>query len=148
MANPNDLVTDINLNINTGNQPQKTDARKLNRGSGRGENYRGIHDINFSSVAKLGLGLKQVRMANELVGAYTGDRLTQRQFQTGQLFAQYAIGIKIAGPIGIAYAVGDMAYRAANFEINRTRENQIARKIKDLSGNNARNMSRSSGNKL
>lgn len=148
MANPNDLITDIRLNINTNNQPKKNDARKLNSGSGRGENYRNIHDINFTSVAKLGLGLKQVRMANELVGAYTGDRLTQRRFETGQLFAQYGVGVAVAGPIGVFYAAGDLAYRAANFQIARSRNNQIARKIKDLSGNNARNMSRNSGNKL
>lgn len=148
MANPNDLVTQINFNVEPQSQIERTDARKMNRGTGRGENYRSIHNINFSSVAKLGLGLKQLRMANELVGAYTGDRLSQRAFQTGQLFAQYAIGIKVAGPIGIAYAAGDLAFRAAGFEIKRSRENQVARKIKDLSGNNARNMSRSPGNKL
>jgi hypothetical protein len=148
MANPNDMITQINLNVSPRETQQRTDARKMNRGSGRGENYRGIHDINFTSVAKLGLGLKQVRMANELVGAYTGDRLTQRTFETGQLFAQYGVGIAVAGPIGIFYAAGDLAYRAANFEIARSRNNQISRKIKDLSGNNARNNSRSPGNKL
>jgi hypothetical protein len=148
MANPNDLITQVNFNISPPSESQKTDGRKMNRGAGRGENYRGIHNINFTSVAKLGLGLKQVRMASELVGGYTGDRLTQRQFQKAQLFAQYGIGIAIAGPIGIAYAAGDLAYRAASFEIARSRSNQISRKIRDLSGNTARNNSRSSGNKL
>lgn len=148
MANVNDMITQINFNVSPREEQQRTDARKMNRGTGRGENYRGIHNMNFTSVAKLGLGLKQVRMANELVGAYTGDRITQRQFQKGQLFVQYGIGIKIAGPIGVAYAAGDLAFRAAGFEIKRSRENQIARKIRDLSGNAARNNSRSSGNKL
>jgi hypothetical protein len=148
MANPNDLITQVNFNLSPQTGSQKTDGRKMNYGTGRGENYRGIHKINFTSVAKLGLGLKQVRMANELVGAYTGDRLTQRRIQTGQLFAQYGVGIAVAGPIGIAYAAGDLAYRTASFEISRSRNNQIARKIRDLSGNVARNNSRSSGNKL
>lgn len=148
MANPNDLVTQIHLNVTPQEQTQKDDGRKMNRGKGRGANYRGIHEINFTSVAKLGLGLRQVRMANELVGAYTGDRLTQRKVQTAQLFAQYAIGIKVAGVIGVAYAVGDMAFRSAGFEIARSRENQKARFLRELSGNNARNQSRSGGEKL
>jgi hypothetical protein len=150
MANPNTLSTQFNIVVNEGNNPSefKNDARKNNRGRGRGANYRGIHEINFTSVAKLGLGIRQVRMANELVGAYTGDRLTQRQVETGLTFAQYGVGLVVAGPIGIAYAFGDMAYRTANYEIKRTRENQIARYIKDLSGNNARNQSRSRGDKL
>lgn len=148
MANPNDLVTNINLNVSSRQEEVKNDARKMNRGGGRGANYRGIHEINFTSVAKLGLGLKQLRMGNELVGAYTGDRLTQRRFQTGQLFAQYAIGVKVAGPLGVAYAVGDMAFRGASFQIERNRRNQLASFMRDLSGNNARNQSRLSGEKL
>ena len=148
MANPNDLVTQINLNVTPQQESQKDDGRKMNRGKGRGANYRGIHDINFTSVAKLGLGLKQVRMANELVGAYTGDRLTQRKVQTALTFVQYGVGVAVAGPIGIAYAVGDLAFRGASFEIARSRDNQKARFLRDLSGNNARNQSRSSGEKL
>ena len=148
MANPNDLVTQINLNVTPRQEVQKDDGRKMNKGKGRGANYRGIHDINFTSVAKLGLGLKQVRMANELVGAYTGDRLTQRKVQTALTFVQYGVGVAVAGPIGIAYAVGDLAFRGASFEIARSRDNQKARFLRDLSGNNARNQSRSSGEKL
>jgi hypothetical protein len=148
MANPNDQTSNFVFNMMPQQSSQKDDGKKMNMGKGRGGNYRSIHDINFTSVAKLGLGLKQVRMANELVGAYTGDRLTQRRMQVGQLFAQYAIGVKVAGPIGIAYAIGDLAFRSASFEIQRSRNNQISRKIKDLSGNNARNNSRGSGNKL
>ena len=148
MANPNDLVTQINLQVTPQEQTQKDDGRKLNKGKGRGANYRGIHEINFTSVAKLGLALRQVRMANELVGSYTGDRLTQRRVQTAMTFAQYGIGIAVAGPIGIGYAIGDLAFRSASFEIGRTRENQKARFLRELSGNNARNQSRSSGEKL
>lgn len=148
MAENNDMTTVFNLNVRQQQEVQKDDGRKMNTGKGRGANYRGIHEINFTSVAKLGLGLRQVRMANELVGAYTGDRLTQRSIQKAQLFAQYAIGIAVAGPIGIAYAVGDMAFRSASFEIQRSRENQKSRFLKELSGNNARNQSRGSGEKL
>jgi len=148
MAETNDMTTIFKLDVRQQQQVQKDDGRKMNRGTGRGANYRGIHEMNFTSVAKLGLGLKQVRMANELVGAYTGDRLTQRRVETAQLFAQYAVGIGVAGPIGIAYAVGDMAFRSASFEIKRSRENQKARFLRELSGNNARNQSRGVGEKL
>jgi len=127
---------------------QKQDNRKLNRGTGRGANYRSIHEVNFTSVAKLGLGIRQVRMANELVGAYTSDKLMQRKVETAMTFAQYGVGVAVAGPIGVAYALGDMAFRGASFEIKRSRENQVSRYIKDLSGNNARSHSRSSGVKL
>ncbi len=129
-------------------ESQKSDGKKLNKGTGRGANYRSIHEINFTSVAKLGLGLRQVRMANELVGNYSGDRLTQRQVQTALTFAQYGVGIAVAGPIGVAYAAGDLAYRGINYQIKRTRENQVSSFIKDLSGNNARNHSRTSGLKI
>lgn len=56
-------------------------------------------------------------MANELVGNYSGDRLTQRQVQTALTFAQYGVGIAVAGPIGVAYAAGDLAYRGINYQI-------------------------------
>lgn len=129
-------------------ESKKSDGKKLNKGTGRGANYRSIHEINFTSVAKLGLGIRQVRMANELVGSYSGDRLTQRQVQTALTFAQYGVGIAVAGPIGVAYAAGDLAYRGINYQIKRTRENQVSSFIKDLSGNNARNHSRTSGLKI
>lgn len=152
MANPNDLNATINLitdgGQNTSAIANKDDGRKFNKGKGRGKLSENIHKINFKSIAKLGLGIRQVRMANELVGAYTGDRLTQRKVETAMTFAQYGIGIAYAGPIGVAYAAGDLAYRALNYEIRRTRENTIARKIRDISGNSARSFSRSSGEKL
>lgn len=127
---------------------RKSDGKKMNKGTGRGANYRGIHEINFTSVAKLGLALRQVRMANEVVGAYTGDRLTQRRVQTALTFAQYGVGLAVAGPIGIAYAAGDLAFRGLNYEIERSNQNTKARALRDLSGNVSRNHSRNSGEKL
>ena len=149
MANPNDLNATVNIIVpeNT-TQQSKDDGRKLNKGKGRGANYRGIHEINFTSVAKLGLALRQVRMASEMVGSYTGDRLTQRRINTALTFAQYGIGIAVAGPIGFAYIAGDLAYRIANERIEVSKQNQISGYLRNLSGNNARNQSRSSGEKL
>ena len=152
MANPNDLNATINLITDGGTETSvltnKDDGRKLNKGRGRGKLSENIHDVNFKSIAKLGLGIRQVRMANEIVGAYTGDRLTQRKVETGITFLQYGIGITQFGALGVAYAAGDLAYRGLNYQIRRTRENTIARKIRDISGNSARSFSRSSGDKL
>ena len=148
MSSANTMIHEFKFPPEMGNTPKKSDARKMNRGGGRGKLSENIHKINFKSIAKLGLGIRQVRMANETVGAYTGDRLTQRQGEMALTMLQYGIGIAYAGPIGVAYAVGDMAFRSINYEINRSRENQTARFLRDLSGNNARNQSRTSGEKL
>lgn len=148
MPNPNTLETVINFQLPRQTPEDDGDGRKLNKGSGRGANYRGIHNINFTSVAKLGLALRQVRMGNEMVGSYTGDKLTQRRVQTGLTFAQYGVGLAVAGPIGVVYAAGDLAYRSMNYEIQRSKRNQIASYTRELSGNSARNHSRTSGEKL
>lgn len=148
MASANTLVHVFEVNMKDNGQEQKFDGRKLNKGRGRGKLSENVHKVNFKSIAKLGLGIRQVRMTNELVGSYTGDRLTQRGVTTGLTFVQYGIGISQFGPLGVAYAAGDMAYRTMNYEIKRSRENKIANYIKDLSGNNARNQSRTSGVKI
>lgn len=149
MANPNDLNTNIVINVSQQEGMQKSDGKKTNKGTGRAQNYKNIHDINFTSVAKLGLAIRTVRMGNETVGAYTGDRLTQRKVQMGMTFAQYGVGLAVAGgPIGIGYLAGDLAYRSLSYNIDRTRKNQMASYLKDLSGNNSRNHSRANGEKL
>lgn len=149
MASANTLVHKFELPKGQSQEVSpKNDARKLNNGRPMGKNSENIHKINFKSIAKLGLGIRQVRMANEMVGSYTGDRLTQRQGQKALTFLQYGVGISQFGLFGVAYAAGDMSYRALNYEISRTRENQEARFLRELSGNNSRNHSRTSGEKL
>ena len=149
MANPNDLIANIVVNVpEQGQEAAKDDARKLNRGRGRGKLSENVHRVNFKSVAKLGIAIRTVRMANELVGAYTGDRLTQRRISTAMTFAQYGIGIKVAGGLGVFYAGADIGYRALmqNNDINIS--NQKAGFLRELSGNNARNQGRNRGEKL
>lgn len=148
MASPNTLVHVFEVKINENGQERKFDGKKLKNGRPMGKNSENIHKVNFKSIAKLGLTIRNVRMANELVGSYTGDRLTQRSVTTGITFLQYGVGITQFGLFGVAYAAGDIAYRSLGYEIKRSRENKIANYIKDLSGNNARNNSRSSGVKL
>jgi hypothetical protein len=150
MANPNDLSTNIVVNVANPQQEaaEKNDGRKLNRGSGRGKLSENIHKVNFKSIAKLGLAIRTARMANEMVGAYTGDKVTQRRVQTAMTIAQYGIGIQRLGAMGAFYAAADIGFRAFNQTNQVMIDNQMARYIKDLSGNNARNQSRSSGEKL
>lgn len=148
MASANTLVHVFEVNVNEGGQQKKFDGKKLKNGRPMGKNSENIHKINFKSIAKLGLTIRNVRMANEMVGSYTGDRLTQRSVTTGITFLQYGVGISQFGLFGVAYAAGDMTYRTLNYEIKRSRENKIANYIKDLSGNNARNQSRTSGVKI
>lgn len=149
MANPNDLVANLNLNITgSASEAPKEDDRKFNKGKARGKLSENIHKVNFKSIAKLGLGIRQLRMTNEIVGAYTGDRITQRTVSTGITLAQYGVGIAYAGPVGLAYAAGDVAFRTVNFQIKRSRDNRMARAIRNLSGNESRNHSRMGGDKL
>lgn len=148
MANPNTMATQFTLNIQTNDDPKqsKNDGRKM--GKGRGANYRNIHDVNFTSVAKLGLAIRQVKMGNEVVGSYTNNRLRQRKGEAALTFAQYGVGLAVAGPIGIAYAAGDIGYRALNNSIKINVENNKARLKREISGIATREMSRSRGLKL
>jgi hypothetical protein len=149
MANPNTMTTQYTFNIQTQGDPKsvKNDGRKM--GKGRGANYnKNIHDINFTSVAKLGLGLRQIKMANEVVGAYTNNRLRQRKGEVALTMAQYGVGLAVAGPIGIAYALGDIGYRSLNNSIKINIENNKARLKREISGIAAREMSRSRGSKI
>jgi hypothetical protein len=148
MANPNDLVNVAYINVEQQQQVPKDDARSLNGTKRKGKNSENLHKVNFKSIAKLSLGIRTVRMANELVGAYTGDKITQRRVTTAMTFAQYGIGIAVAGGFGAFYAAGDLAYRAFNQTNQVMIDNQMAGYIKNLSGNNARNQSRSRGEKL
>jgi hypothetical protein len=148
MASANTLESVFNVVMPDAESGQKFDGKKIRRARPMGKNSENIHKINFKSIAKLGLSIRTVRMANEVVGSYTGDRLTQRGITTGMTFLQYGVGITQFGLFGVAYAAGDLAYRSLNYEVKRSRENRIANYIKDLSGNNARNQSRSPGVKI
>ncbi len=148
MANPNDLVNVTYINVEQQQQVSKDDARSLNGTKRKGKNSENLHKVNFKSVAKLSLGIRTARMANELVGAYTGDRLTQRRVTTAMTFAQYGIGIAVAGGFGAFYAAGDLAYRGLMQNNQITLNNQRAGFLRELSGNNARNQGRNSGEKL
>jgi hypothetical protein len=149
MANPNDLSATVTIVVpDSMSQEAKDDSKKLRFGKGKGKLSENVHKVNFKSIAKLGLAIRTARMANEVVGSYTGDRLTQRRINTAMTFMQYGIGIAYAGPVGIAYAVGDVGYRVLMQNNEMTLNNQKASFLRNLSGNNARNQSRNRGEKL
>lgn len=130
-----------------GNNP-KLDKTRFNHGTGRGENYKKIHDFSFTNTAKVGLAIKYVKSAVESYGSYTNDKLRQRQLDKVATFATYAVGIGVAGPIGVAYAIGDMAFRSVNYAIGVDKQNAQARALRDISGIAARERSRSNGARL
>jgi len=129
-------------------QNPKLDKRKFNKGTGRGENYKKIHDFSFTNTAKVGLAIKNIKAGIEAYGQYTNDGLQQRQISKVMTLATYAVGIKLAGPIGIAYAVGDMTMKAVGKSIENNAKNIQARTLREISGIAARERSRSNGVRL
>ena len=130
--------------------PENTrhDGRALNKGGMRGVTSKNIMNTGFKKVAQLGVGIRAVRMGNELVGAYTNNRVRQKRTQQMMTMATYAVGIKVAGPIGIAYAASDMAYRSLMYNIDVNKRNEEARMKRNLMGINVRNHSRSGGERV
>ena len=121
------------------------DGRALNKGGMRGVTSKNIMDTGFKKVAQLGVAIRGVRMANEMVGSYTNNRIRQKRTQKFMTMATYAIGIKVAGPIGIAYAASDMAYRNLMHQIDVGKQNDEARMRRNLMGISVRNHSRTGG---
>ena len=129
-------------------ESEKQDGRALRKGQMRGGLSRNIMDSGFKKVAQLGVGLRAARMANEMVGSYTNNRIRQKRTQRNMTMATYAIGIKVAGPIGIAYAASDMAYRMAMHNIDIGKQNDEARMRRELMGINVRDQSRRRGERV
>lgn len=135
----------IQMRFTTGDNHAKKGNRK---GRIMGKNGENVQNVNFKSIAKLGLAIRQTRMANEAVGAFTNNRIRQRRVQKNMTFFQYGVGITKFGVFGAAYALGDLGYRGAMHAIDIDKRNQQARIIRDISGISARSNSRISGEKL
>jgi hypothetical protein len=138
------MPRDYNINISIGGGGNA-------RGSFRGGNvYKtkstlnskgfgdyGQTDINLKRVVNIGLGFNLAQKGNELVGAYTENRLRQKKFNVGMTFAKYGIGLAVNAPVGITYAVGDLGYRTIGYGITLQKQNKEARYYQKLSGNDA-----------
>ena len=102
-------------------------------------------NFNLSRVINIGLGFNLAQKGNELVGAYTENRLRQRQFNQAMTYAKYGIGLAISPAVGTIYALGDVAYRSAQYGIRVQKGNREADYYRRLSGNNANSGSRYRG---
>lgn len=143
-----DLQRDYVLIEKPSPENERQDGKALRQGRMRGVTSKNIMDTGFKKVAQLGVGIRAARMANEVVGAYTNNRVRQKRTQRNMMFATYAVGIKVAGPIGIAYAASDMAYRNVMHNIQINRNNDEARMRREIMGITARENSRRRGEKI
>jgi hypothetical protein len=144
-----DLRRDYVLIERQSPQNSRSDGRALNKGGMRGVTSRNIMDTGFKKVAQLGVAIRGARMANEAVGSYTNNRVRQKRTQgyddDGYV---YAVGVRVAGPLGIAYAASDMAYRSLMHNIEIGKQNDEARMRRNLMGISVRNHSRSGGERI
>jgi len=112
-----------------------TNKTTLGGGMGGNQDAESITKSNLRSVFTIGLAFNKGQQANELVGAYTNNRLRQRKINTGMTFAKYGIGIAINPLIGGVYAAGDLAYRGIQYGIKLQKGNRQADYYRRLSGN-------------
>jgi len=94
-----------------------------------------ISRSNLSRVFTVGLAFNIGQKGNEVVGAYTSNKLRQRKFDTSMTFTKYGIGIAINPAVGGAYALGDMVYRGVQYGIKVQKKNREADYFQRLSGN-------------
>ena len=117
-------------------------------GAAPSEDGESASSYNLGRLFTIGLLFNKGQQANELFGAYTGNRLRQKRIETGMTFAKYGIGIAINPVIGGAYAIGDLAYRGISYGVEIGNKNLQANYYARLSGNIPNNGSRYRGSFL
>ena len=137
------IARDYNINISigggnrrgafTGGNVYKTQTT-LNSQS-RSEDGEGISKLNLGRIFTIGLAFNLGQKGNELLGAYTNNRLRQKKVDTFMTFAKYGIGIAINPAAGATYAIGDLAYRGIQHSIETQKISREADYYKRLSGN-------------
>ena len=133
----------INISIGGGNSRgafgggnvSKTKSTLNSRGITN--NSQPITENNLKRIFSVGFAFNKAQQTNEIVGAYTENRLRQKKVDVGLTVAKYGIGIAVNPAIGTAYAVGDIAYRGIQYGINIQKQNKQAEYYKELSGNNS-----------
>ncbi len=118
---------------------------KMNNGT-TNTNTKSLTSTNLKGFAGIGLAFRMAQMGNEVFGAYTEDRLKQRQRQVGLTFVKYGVGIALNPVLGSAYMLQDLSYRSLQYTIGIQKQNREADYYKRLSGNNANSGSRYRGN--
>lgn len=104
-----------------------------------------ITSSNLKRIFTVGFAFNKAQQANEIIGAYTNNRLRQRRVDTGMTFAKYSIGLAVNPAIGAVYGLGDLGYRGIMYGIKIQKQNREADYYKRLSGNNANSGSRYRG---
>ena len=149
------MARDYNVNISVGGgnrrgafgggnlyKTKETLNSSMYKNQDNGEN---ITTGNLKRLFNVGLAFNTAQKANEIVGAYTENRLRQRKIDTAMTFTKYGIGIAINPVAGAIYAGSDLAYRATMYNIKIQKQNREADYYKRLSGNNAFSGSRYRG---
>ena len=109
------------------------------------DNGNSVSNFNLKKVLNLGLAFNTLQKGNEIVGAYTNNRLRQRRIDTTSTFVKYGIGISINPLAGAIYAGSDLAYRGVMYGIKIQKQNRESDYFKRLSGNNSFSGSRYRG---
>lgn len=135
-------------NEGLGNPHKKGEGKGNRKGQIRGRNGRQIMNTSFRKIASVGVGIRLGKQANEVVGAYTGRRFRQQRVQNTMQLGMMAYGVAQFGPLGIAYAAGNLGYQQLNHSIEVANQNLKSDVARRRSGNISRNGSRMSGNKI
>lgn len=120
----------------------------LNNVSGGKNDSNAITSSNLRNVFTIGLGFNLWQKGNELVGAYTNDKLRQRRMEQKMTYAKYGIGIALNPAVGGVYAIGDIGYRGLQYGISLQKRNREAQYYERLSGINSNSGSRYRGDYL
>ena len=113
---------------------------------GTSRNTEGLSTKNLQGFVGIGMVFKTGQMSNEIVGAYTENRLGQRKFSVGMTMAKYVTAGVVLNPVlGGIYAVTDLSYRIAMYQIDVQKKSREADYYKRLSGNNSASGSRYRG---
>lgn len=142
----------VNMSINGGDQRGAfgggnllKNRRTLNSAMYKNDEGGLISGSNLKRLFSVGLAFNTAQKANEILGAYTEDRLRQRRVDVGMTFTKYGIGIMVDPVIGGIYMASDLGYRAAQYDIKIQKGNREADYYRRLSGNNSFSGSRYAG---
>lgn len=143
----------VNVSVNGGNDRGAFGSGNVYKSKGtldsemykNQDNGDSISSNNLKGVMSLGLAFNTMQKGNEVLGAYTENRLRQRKINVASTFVKYGIGIAVNAPLGLVYAGSDMAYRSLMYGITVQKQNQKADYYKRLSGNNSLSGSRYRG---
>ena len=146
----------INISVNGGNRRGAFGGGNLSRDRGtlNSSMYKNqdsgdsITTGNLKKVFSVGMAFNTNQKANEVIGAFTENRLGQRRVDTAMTFAKYGIGMMVNPALGAIYAGSDLAYRGIMYGIKIQKQNREADYYKRLSGNNSFSGSRYRGDYL